>query len=95
VIKDKLKKAVMRYAIEHYQLSVGPKGLNKAERDKFKAELYCYMRERIKMTLINAVDQQEALNTDIREQQTVLRDEKQALVNKAFFDEQMDKYIRL
>lgn len=45
-------------AIEKFKRTVGPKGLNADERDLFKAELYTYLNEQIKLTIDVAIDRE-------------------------------------
>lgn len=45
LLREKLKKALFRVALEKYKKTVGPNGLNKDERDKFKAEIYTFIYE--------------------------------------------------
>lgn len=45
VLREKLKKAVLRFAVEKYKKEIGQRGLTAEERDKFKAELYVYLNE--------------------------------------------------
>jgi len=55
-LRDKLKKAVFRLAVEKYKKTVGPEGFKGADRAKFKAELYTYLNEQLKLTLNAAVE---------------------------------------
>jgi hypothetical protein len=52
--------------VEKYKKTVGPKGLTADERDKFKAELYTYLNEQMKITLDKAIDyERDGLHSDI------------------------------
>mgnify|MGYP001175528953 CR=1 FL=1 len=44
-LRERLKKALFRVAIEKYKKKVSNNGLQKEDREKFKAEMYTYIRE--------------------------------------------------
>lgn len=42
-LRDRLKQVIFRLAVEKYKKSIGASGINKDQRDKFKANLYIYL----------------------------------------------------
>ncbi len=56
-IRSKMKKAIYRLAVEKYNKKVDHNGLqNKQQKEQFKAELYAYLQEQMKVFLNKAVD---------------------------------------
>lgn len=56
-LRQKLKKAIFRLAVEKYNKQVDHKGLhNKALKEQFKAELYTFLAEQMKVFLNQAMD---------------------------------------
>jgi len=51
LLKAKLKKAVLRIAVEKYHKTVPSSGMTSAQRDKFKADLCCFLTEQMKTAL--------------------------------------------
>ena len=58
LVRDRLKKAILRLAVEKYKKTAGPKGMSPDERNAFKAQLYTYLSEQLKITIEKAVDRQ-------------------------------------
>lgn len=56
VLRDKLKKAVLRFVVEKYKREIGNKPLNKEEREKFKSNLYVYLNELMTQTVQRAIE---------------------------------------
>jgi hypothetical protein len=91
-----LKKAVLRLAVEKYKKSVGPKGMTPNERDAFKAQLYTYLAEQLKITIEQAVDaQSESLPDDIVLSKENHKHDREILVEKSFKETEDEKYRRL
>lgn len=63
VLREKLKKAILRFVVEKYKREIGNKQLSQAEKDKFKANLYVYLNEMMKKTLQSAIDTQKEQGT--------------------------------
>lgn len=56
-IRSKLKKAIYRLAVEKYNKQVDHQGLStKQQKEQFKAELYTFLQEQMKIFLNQAVD---------------------------------------
>jgi hypothetical protein len=56
-LRQKLKKAIFRLAVEKYNKQVDHKGLpSKQQKEKFKAELYTFLQEQMKVFLNQAMD---------------------------------------
>ena len=57
-LRQKLKKAIFRLAVEKYNKQVDHKGLvTKQQKEQFKAELYTFLQEQMKVFLNEAMDQ--------------------------------------
>ena len=56
VIREKLKKTILRIAVEKHKRTVGSKGMTPDERDKFKADLYCFLNEQMKQNIDQAIE---------------------------------------
>ncbi|CDW74115.1 tetratricopeptide repeat protein [Stylonychia lemnae] len=96
VLREKLKKSVLRFVVEKYKREIGNKNLTQEERAKFKANLYVYVNELMKKTLSDAIDQnKEQIHQDIWMQKDSLRDDKQNKINKSFNENFEDKCKRL
>eukprot|EP00347_Sterkiella_histriomuscorum_P008804 403343688 len=96
VLRDKLKKAVLRFVVEKYKREQGNKILTQDEREKFKAELYVYLNEMMVTTVQQAIDStKDTLHTDIWMQQNVIRDERLARANKLPQESLKEKCLRL
>ena len=94
VLREKLKKAIFRLVIEKYKKTVGPKGLSTDERDKFKAEIYTYLNEQIKVSIDLAIDmQKESLHHDIVHQNEFMKDVKAR--KKTFNETDQEREMRL
>lgn len=50
-LRERLKKAVIRLAVEKHQKTVPAGPQTQQQRDKFKADLYCFLTEQMKATL--------------------------------------------
>ena len=51
-LRDKLKKSILRLAVEKHQKTViSASGQTAAQRDQFKADLYCFLVEQMKAAL--------------------------------------------
>ena len=95
-LRDKFKKAVLRFVVEKYKKEVGSKPLTLVEKEKFKADLYVYMNEQTKAMINRVIDyERENLHQDIPLQRDVLRDERQAKINKAFIENAYDHNKRI
>lgn len=97
MLKDKLKKAVLRFVVEKYKREIGNKQLSKEERDKFKANMYVYLNELMIQTVQKAIEaSKDTLHVDIYAQQNVIRDERQNRATKSFQDANLEeKCMRL
>jgi hypothetical protein len=52
--------------VEKYKKSIGPKGLQGEARDRFKADLYTYLNEQLRLITDSLIDQErEDLHIDI------------------------------
>lgn len=96
VLREKLKKSVLRFVVEKYRREVGSKNLTQDERAVFKAGLYVYLNEMMKKTLSDAIDlNKEHLHQDIWMQKDWLKDEKANKAKKSFNEQYIEKCKRL
>lgn len=68
-LRLKLKKAIFRLAVEKYNKEVDFKGLpNQSQKEKFKAELYTFLQEQMKIFLNQAIEcQQNSPNSSVHQ----------------------------
>jgi len=65
-LRQKLKKAIFRLAVEKYNKTVDYKGLTtKLQKEKFKAELYTFLQEQMKFFLNMAFEHYYSKNTGL------------------------------
>jgi len=78
---------VLRIAVEKYHKTVPSTGLTQAQRDKFKADLYCFLTEQMK-TALDLVFKYQATNIhpDISQARDIATDEKRRQKEKCFVD---------
>ena len=88
LLKAKLKKAVLRIAVEKYHKSVPSTGLTQAQRDKFKADLYCFLTEQMK-TALDLVFKYQSTNIhpDIAQAREIATEAKLRQKEKCFGDQ--------
>ena len=55
-LRDRLKQAIYRLAVEKFKKQMGPNPLTKEERDKFKASLYIFLQKKMKDSLNEAME---------------------------------------
>lgn len=69
-LRNRLKQAIYRLAVEKYKKQMGPEPLTKEERDKFKASLYIFLQKKLKDSLAEAMDRSktESIHPDISRQ---------------------------
>ena len=87
LLKAKLKKAVLRIAVEKYHKTVPSTGLTQAQKDKFKADLYCFLTEQMRAALdlvfkYNATN----LHPDIAQAREVASEDKRRQRDRCFVD---------
>ena len=56
VLKEKLKKTIVRIVKEHFKKAGSIKGLYKDERDHFYSQLYAYLVQQMRDTVLQMVD---------------------------------------
>ena len=96
VLRDKLKKAILRIAADRYRKKVGHKGLTQTERDKFKAELYCFLNNQMRTIIPEILNFHSTdIHQDIIQQKQVLTEEKNKQLAKTFTEADKDKNLRL
>ena len=88
LLKAKLKKAVLRIAVEKYHKTVPSTGLTQVQKDKFKADLYCFLTEQMK-TALDLVFKYNATNLhpDIAQAREVASEDKRKQREKCFVDQ--------
>jgi hypothetical protein len=88
MLRDKLKKSVIRLAVEKHQKTVGTQPQTPQQRDKFKADLYCFLVEQMKVAL-DLIFKHNAtqLNPDIVQVREQVQEEKRRVQERSFKDE--------
>jgi hypothetical protein len=92
MLRDKLKKSVIRLAVEKHQKTVGSQPQTPQQRDKFKADLYCFLVEQMKVAL-DLIFKHNAtqLNPDIVQVREQVQEEKRRVQERSFKDESISK----
>lgn len=88
MLRDKLKKSVIRLAVEKHQKTVGSQPQTPQQRDKFKADLYCFLVEQMKVAL-DLIFKHNAtqLNPDLVQVRDQVQEEKRRVLERTFKDE--------
>ena len=99
-LKQKLKKAIFRLAVEKYNKEVDHEGLkSKFKKEQFKAELYTFMQEQMKVFLNQAVDfvntKSGAMHQDLKLDHQISKDEARKKIEKNFHETEAEKFSRL
>eukprot|EP00826_Nyctotherus_ovalis_P022722 TRINITY_DN1755_c0_g1_i7.p1 TRINITY_DN1755_c0_g1~~TRINITY_DN1755_c0_g1_i7.p1 ORF type:complete len:889 (-),score=345.58 TRINITY_DN1755_c0_g1_i7:148-2814(-) len=97
VLKEKLKKAVVRIAKEKYGKTIESlRGLTKDERDQYYSELYTYLVDNMHETINELVDaKRQELHEEIVARKEIAQREKDLMVNKANEEDYVKRYKRL
>jgi hypothetical protein len=54
-LRDRLKQAIYRLAVEKFKKQMGPNPLSQGEKDKFKASLYIFLQKKMHESLAEAM----------------------------------------
>ncbi len=103
-LRLKLKKAIFRLAVEKYNKQVDHRGLTtKQQKEQFKAELYSFLQEQMKVFLNKAIERviENSQNFEIKMHQDLVLSHKMASDQqkkkeaRTFKEEEQDKFKRL
>jgi tetratricopeptide (TPR) repeat protein len=97
VLKEKLKKAVVRVAKENYGKRLESlRGLTKDERDQCYSELYTYLIDNMHETIKELVDtKRQELHEEIVAKKCIAQKEENLIINKANQEDCITRYKRL
>jgi len=97
VLKEKLKKAVVRVAKENYGKRLETlRGLTKDERDQCYSELYRYLIDNMHETIKELVDtKRQELHEEIVAKKDIAQKEEDLIINKANQEDYITRYKRL
>ena len=88
MLRDKLKKSVIRLAVEKHQKTVGSQPQTAQQRDKFKADLYCFLVEQMRVALDLVFKHNVTqLNPDLVQVREQVQEEKRRVAERCFRDE--------
>lgn len=93
-LRNRLKQAIFRLAVEKFKKEMGPEPLTKTERDKFKASLYLFMQKKLVDSLSDAMDRAKAdgVHTDISKQYSAIEEVKSDRITASHKESKMQKY---
>ncbi len=96
LLKEKLKKAVVRTAREKYRKLESLKGLTKDERDQCYSQLYVHLIDHLHSTIKEMVTtKHQELHEDIVASSEIAKKEKGAVMNKVNGEGYVQRYLRL
>ena len=100
VLRQKLKRAIFRLAVEKYNKKVDHKGLTtKLQKEQFKADLYTFLQEQMKVFLNQAIDSLATpgtqMHNDLIMSHRGKNEEIRAKLDKNFKESEADKFKRL
>jgi len=99
-LRQKLKRAIFRLAVEKYNKKVDHKGLStKVQKEQFKADLYTFLQEQMKVFLNQAFDRAASQTNKMHDDLTLghkgKMEEIQHKLEKNFKETEYDKFKRL
>ena len=96
-LRNRLKQAIFRLAVEKFKKQVGPEPLSDGERSKFKASLYIFLQKKLKDSLSEAMDRSrsEPIHSDISKQYFNLEERKAERIGSSHKENLQEKFNRL
>ena len=96
IMKEKLKKTIVRIVKEHFKRTGAIKGLYKDEQDHFYSQLYAYLVQQMRQTVIQMVERKRnELHEDITVPQEQFVKERDTIVENDSKEKISERYIRL